>query len=65
MTIPSRKHNLAAMPTKAEISEVMADLGRRRWKGKTKAEKRAHMAMMAEKATRARKRKKPKKPLDT
>lgn len=30
-------------------------LGKKRWKGKSKAQKRAHMKMMADKATLARK----------
>ncbi len=56
------------MPSKQEVSAVMADLGRRRWRGKTKAQMRAHMKMMADKATFARikkKRTRRRKALDT
>lgn len=44
-------------------------LGKRRWKGKTKAQRRAHMKMMADKATAKRQSHPPEetreKPLDT
>jgi hypothetical protein len=56
------------MPNKYEISAVMAALGKRRWRGKTKAERAAHMRMMSLEAVKKRKKKKSKKPpesLDT
>jgi len=55
------------MPSKGEISSVMAALGKQRWKRKTKAQMRRHMKMMADKATLARKKKArlAKKSLDT
>ena len=36
-------------------NKMAAGLGRLRWKGKSKAQRRAHMKMMADKATLARK----------
>ena len=56
------------MPNKYEISAVMAALGKRRWRGKTKAERSAHMRMMSLAAAKKRKEKRAKKPpesLDT
>ena len=49
-------------------NQAAVTLGKKRWKGKTKAERSAHMKMMSLEAAKKRKKKRPKKPpipLDT
>jgi len=46
-------------------NKLAVGLGKLRWKGKTKAQKRAHMRMMGLKSAAAKAAKKVEKPLDS
>ena len=66
LAIAYRKGYIASMAKdQAAVDPWGSEGGKRRWKGKTKAQKRAHMKMMSDKATAARKKKAQSKPLDT